>query len=190
MNKTLKKSIQEYYQSHRLSGEQLDQLREASGKGFVLRRYPVAVPALCGFLLALVGSFLFFSKEKAPLMDRITVEVVYNHNKNMPSEVLTSSYQELNEALDRLGFQVRESQRLKERYALVGGRYCSIQGKIAAQLKLRPRVGKDAQVYTLYQFKKGDMAGILHQAHHQSTRVEIWSEGEMGFALAVGSISH
>lgn len=134
------------------------------------------------FILAL---FFIFNIYQGDVETRITKEVQYNHAKKMPSEVLTDDYLVINEALDRLNFEVKQSTILPGTIQLVGARYCSIQGKIAAQIQLENSI--NGKRYTLYQFRLSGQKVIPKESeiNHKGVIVKIWKEGDLGFALAV-----
>ena len=190
MGDHLKDSIKDYYHGFNLSEAQLAELRsrlshsEEPSKGSWMRPHWL-IPAACGFAAALILALSFYFNSLKPLYERIADEVAYNHNKAMPSEVLTRDYNILNEALDRLDFEAKPSTQLARGFQLVGGRYCSVQGKIAAQLHMVDTTND--QQYTLYQFYAAELKE-LSQAQQSfqmdGTIVKIWKEGDLGFALA------
>lgn len=184
MSHNLKSALQEHYQSIELNSVQLSQLKSRRMHVWSWSRHGV-VAAACSLLLA--GTLFFGSKlYSTPVISQIAKEVHYNHKKDMPSEVLTSDYNELNVALDRLDFKVVPSQRLAGKVRLLGGRYCSIQGKIAAQLKVQHQ--DHVRPSTLYLFKDVsdyELQNAVIEQHQTDVRIEIWREGALGFALAI-----
>ena len=187
MKNNLKNALNEYYSDFHLSEEQMRRL-EALTESEKPESNIVRVwlyPAIAGFAAALILSFTFYLNSLKPLDQKIASEVTYNHNKGMPSEVLTDEYSVINEALDRLDFEVKPSQVLAGSLDLAGARYCSVQGKIAAQLKMvDPESGQE---FTLYQFKATgmeDLHSMPVQIEDGNVTVRIWREGDLGFAIA------
>ena len=175
----MKSELTKFYEKKSLSPEKMESLLSLQlelNKGRKKR-----LPLLAGFVAASLVLFTFIQFNSAPLDQKIIAEVVYNHNKDMPPEVLSEDYQEVNQALDKLDFKIIKSQRLASHYKLIGGRYCSIQGKIAAQLKLLDR--KTQKRVTLYQFKPS-FKPIRAEGQKDGTTVKIWHEGELSFAIA------
>ena len=115
----------------------------------------------------------------------VCAEVVMNYEKHSPMQVLTSHYSDVQAALNRLDFSIMPANaRILEAYRLVGGRYCSIQGVPAAQLRVREiRSGKEC---TLYAVKA---VGTLYDVNStidrlDGVRVEVWQQDNVLFALA------
>jgi len=70
---------------------------------------------------------------------------------------------------------------------MLGGRYCSIQGRLAAQIKLEDEAGR---VLTLYQTRFSEaFEGISEQrCELDGIQVRIWREGGLLFGLAGSEI--
>jgi anti-sigma factor RsiW len=115
----------------------------------------------------------------------VCAEVVMNYEKHSPMQVLSSHYSDVQAALNGLDFSIMPANaRILEAYRLVGGRYCSIQGMPAAQLRVQIiRSGKEC---TLYAVKA---VGTLHDVKSaidrlDRVRVEVWRQDNVLFALA------
>jgi len=77
-------------------------------------------------------------------------EIAYNHNRNMAVEIRSSSIDDIDVFLSSLNFTLIKSNHLAGKsLTLLGGRYCSIDGKLAAQLKFQNSA--DNKTYTVYQ---------------------------------------
>jgi hypothetical protein len=87
--------------------------------------------------------------------------------------------------LSRLDFSiVPANSTILETYRLMGGRYCSIQGVLAAQLRVQDvRSGKEC---TLYAVKAvGNLRDVIATVNSMDgIRVEIWRQDNVLFALA------
>lgn len=170
-----KKNLKKEFTAKQLSDKQLERLLHAqtvkkSNKWI----YSVIAVAAC-FVLIMLNTFTF------SLPSKITSEIAYNHNKNMPSEVMTNDYSKINNVLTKLDFEVRDSPKLAD-YTLVGARYCSIQGKIAAQIQLENSKGKR---FTLYQYEiDSDFDQTELSLETKGVKVTLWSEGNLHFGLA------
>ena len=77
---------------------------------------------------------------------KIAAEVAKNHIKMKPLEVQTSELSQLRDYFTELDFTPVSSSRIGEKKLMIGGRYCSIQGLTAAQIRF-----VDKQPLTLYQ---------------------------------------
>lgn len=122
--------------------------------------------------------------------NKIALEVATNHIKLKPLEIKTSSLTDLRAYFTELDFSPVASSALSME-SLIGGRYCSIQGITAAQLRLQ---NKDSEtVQSLYQtpFNKKIFNSIPDLSknqqpvtvHAKGIAVEIWTEKGILFAL-------
>jgi hypothetical protein len=84
-----------------------------------------------------------------PNVDLIVEEVSTNHLKMKSLDVTTSAMNELQNRMEQLDFAPKWPTRIaSNNYRLVGARYCTLQGKLAAQIFLR---SSDNIHVTLYQ---------------------------------------
>ncbi|MEX0981900.1 MAG: hypothetical protein WD577_05025 [Bacteroidales bacterium] len=109
-------------------------------------------------------------------------EIAYNHTKGLNAEYLTSSITELNHYMDKLDFSIINSEMIKD-YTWSGARYCSVQGAIAAQIKLKDSKNN---VCTLYEFKQNDENDLEKSQTYfiAGVKVMLWSDSGVIFGLA------
>jgi len=118
----------------------------------------------------------------------IVNEIAGHHEQPSEISVYTSSFDELEQQLTNLSFKLITSSKLgKDMWQLIGGSYCSINGELAAQLKVRNI--ESNQIYTFYQAKYPE--GLtLEQSHtkniinNQGTAVTLWQEGGLLLGIA------
>ncbi len=173
----LKKEIKKYYKAVNISEGQFEKIDKINKNPdiFLLnfKRYSVATVFASFFI------FIFYSKENR--LEKIATEVIYNHNKKLPSEFLVDKIVDLNSRLLKLDFKLQSSIKISE-YTILGGRYCSIQGSIAAQIKMK----HDGHFSTLYQSRsmgigEGHLPYFLVK---NGVEVSIWVEEGILFAKA------
>lgn len=189
----LKKIIQEHVEKKSLSDNQLDSLmklqKQKKKKPLLPTRW-VAVAAV--LFIAVSNVFYFGLPSNLELDQRIGSEVAKNHINLKPLEIQTSSIREVGQFLTELGFVPVESSLLKgSTKILIGGRYCSIQGITAAQLRLRD--SKTGQIQSLYQtiYDEKVFSGLPLLKENQKPitvyskglAVDIWVEKGILFAL-------
>ena len=193
--KSLDKALKTHYEDKSLSTNQLDELigmQQAADENLLTRfltevkgyRYAFYATA-CLLLMTLVVSFNLINR--APLSERVMHEIAYNHQKEMPTEVTSSSLANISNYLDKLEFPLIASNTLNNNnWELLGGRYCSINGKLAAQLKVKNL--QDSKTYTFYQAALGsDISKVVHDKQAQAiegVNVSIWQEKGLLLGLA------
>lgn len=196
--------VRDFYQNIELSSQKCQQLLEQAewlmsetaqqknpGLKNVLVNWINVIPwpgrlVWSGATLALVFMLFVLSpiqqvKEKEFL---IAKEIALNHNKQLDSDFVYDNISQLDEVMSKLDFALVESDLLKQKgLTLAGGRYCSIHGHMAAQLRF---YDADNHRYTLYQvgmqkeFEKV-RGGVLVV---DGALVEVWQEDGNLFGLA------
>ena len=142
-----------------------------------------------------VAVAVWLSLPAIDMPQRIAEEVARNHLNLKPLEVRTSDMAEIRRYFDRLAFKPVSSRLIAATdLTMIGGRYCSIQGIDAAQLRMLPAGGDEIQtVYqTVYDPK---LFKDLPQLEHGDTpvdvtikglKVRVWVEKGVLFAMTVG----
>ncbi|NKB70240.1 MAG: hypothetical protein GKR89_24480 [Candidatus Latescibacteria bacterium] len=177
---SLDDKIKSYYQSRSLPEAQVERLLEQTqGKPRLQRYYWLAG---CAAVL-LVGLVWWSGRGRDPA-DRVLAEVAMNHVKGLAVEVTADHYGALQEGLDKLDFVVLPPPDICDQYALVGGRYCSILGGLAAQLKVRD--ADSDQMLTLYVTRNTDELRRIgyREAQWEGVEVSMWGADNRFFALA------
>ncbi len=114
-------------------------------------RWPVVGLALAASLMAMVvvGQFFYFQQHhQRSLTGLVLEEIAMNHDKKLDIEYAETRSEVLQTAMQRLDFSLQLPADIRSDFQLLGGRYCSIQGGLAAQLKVRSN--ETGRVSTLY----------------------------------------
>lgn len=157
MKNTLDKAIQEHVEKPSLTTEQIDGLldmqdavlvEQTAAEKAVRKRWLAACAALLMCVISW-GVFKWGVSEQS-LEHRIAKEVISNHLKLKPLDVQTTSIVQARQYFTQLDFSViKPTQMIASADTdLIGGRYCSIQGETAAQLRYQDNT---ASLATLYQ---------------------------------------
>ena len=126
---------------------------------------------------------LFFLQPMADVTQRVAKEIVLNHNKRLSVEFPSENYADLGELMSKLDFSLVRSKKIyAQDFRVLGGRYCSIQGDLAAQIRLQDEAGR---IYTLYQAALTDdllklEVGDLQQ---DGLKLKLWREAGLFFGL-------
>ena len=152
MKQELNKAVKGYVESQQLSNEQLQDLTQMLNarleknkpNSFVTTR---AIASVLVLSLALGMFWGFGVNHQADVSQLIAEEVSYNHLKMKPMEVSSTSLNDVRAYFSKLEFSLSPSEFVaKNNLQLIGGRYCSIQGETAAQLRMQDKETGNIQV--------------------------------------------
>jgi hypothetical protein len=152
MKQQLKKAVKDYVESQHLSNEQLQDLTKIiSAKHENHKRKSLVKTRVIAVVLVLsVALGMFWGlgvNHQADVSQLIAEEVSYNHLKMKPMEVSSTSLNEVRAYFSKLDFSLSQSQFVaNNNLQLIGGRYCSIQGETAAQLRMQDKVTGNIQI--------------------------------------------
>lgn len=203
MKHSLKQSVREKFESLELDVNRLAKLESRIDTSVAQRssrqggpRWSSWSTAAAVLILSLGGFFgnLVYQEHSAnALLEAIAVEVADNHLKLKPLEVESQSLREVLSYFDHLEFQLLESPRIAGNAGdqLLGGRYCSIQGIDAAQLRV---ASADGELSTWYEAtlppEKLELIPNIDAGNQPAVfvvkglRVRIWRERGVVFAEA------
>lgn len=181
----LKKQLKEHFQSKALSEGQFQSLERIQEQKNWYYQFNFSMPMAASFIIIFIIGLTNFIGQSKTTLQLIAGEVIYNHKKNLPSEFLVDKMSDLNNRLIKLDFQIKDSPSLAS-HEVIGGRYCSIQGLNAAQIKIK----KDKKVSTLYQsnFSAVDKKDLPFELIKDDVKVEIWIEDKILHAKATNII--
>ncbi len=159
MRQPLKQALNDRFQDIELSDAQFGELaarlaadeQAAPAKKSAWLRLPVVAAAMIFLAVAgVVGTQAYDSHQDRVLLKAIAVEVADNHLRLKPLEVEGSDLPGVLSYFTNLDFQLLASPRITADSGdrLLGGRYCSIQGIDAAQLRV---VASDGTLSTWYE---------------------------------------
>lgn len=183
-----RKNVKKYYERHSLSEAKLNDLEamlSSSSLVFQKRTFfqklaPFSVVA--SVFVMMVSLFVLF-QTGGDIRENIANEVAQNHLKMRPLEVSSNQFSDLKKYFTELNFVLVNSDRL-DLTLLKGARYCSIKGKIAAQIRLKDlqthqrlthyQVAYDAKLYgPMPDVGKGEIPITLSQ---KGLLVSMWVE--------------
>lgn len=111
-------------------------------------------------------------------------EAAMNHATKLNLEFVSEEITELDRDMDQLHFAVSMPDNLDKQFALLGARYCSMRGNLAAHLKLVDR-GTDKHVSLFMTPMVDEFKRISAERHGvQGVDVQLWHESGMFYALA------
>ena len=179
---TLRIHLKTYYGEKRLAPSKVAELnalaRGAEGPLWGL----ITLAASC-----LIATALLLSLFSGPDPGRhVAREIALNHAKAFSPEFQTGSYETLRGRMKKLDFELSKPGRFVDaEMTLLGARYCSLQGSVAAQLKLRDEAGR---ICTLYEVR-GDVPAFDYVGEEMhalsSLSIRLWREGNLLYGLAI-----
>ena len=202
---TLNEHLVTYYERKQLSELTLANLNaiiEESGEGERKRwnRFRLSLPPLRRFLspgvlayasvLILLGYIAWMvtdepGRDGVPvnLSKAIAREIAMNHWKLLDVEFISETIPDLSQQMGKLDFSLIRPGRLSEALTIVGARYCSIQGAIAAQIQLTDAAGHP---YTLYQTRiRAPLTSIQEETFEfEGLQLKLWHENGIFLGLA------
>ena len=134
----LDQKFNEYYESQSLSSEKLHEILRRGRYARMTRRFrSFKLVAMFMIGIGIIIGIAISTFSSSDITPRVIQEVAMNHGKNLDVEIEATSLQELVIVMTKLDFSL-DSQlpSISQEYELIGGRYCSIQANIAAQLKI------------------------------------------------------
>jgi len=152
----------------------------------LMQKYRYAFASgVTAILFALAISLNHF--QAIPTTQSILEEIAFNHKQRMSVTIKTASITEVSHFLEDLSFSLIKSSRLdKKSWSLIGGRYCSINGTLAAQLKVKNN--ESNKIYTFYQAALPKDLSLDSNAtgtnNIDGINVSIWKENGLLLALA------
>lgn len=180
----LDRDVRDYYDGQALDEARIDDILQAArGDRRSDRVWYWRIAAVVAVLL-IAFPVLHLELTNRDLSERVLGEIAMNHKKQLAVEVAAVDFESLQTGLDRLEFPIRPPKALVGGMELVGGRYCSIQGSLAAQIKMRdPASG---EIRTLYATTLNpDLETVGGQsAVHDGVAISLWTEQGVFFGLA------
>lgn len=140
---------------------------------------------VAGFLLLVVSSvFMYSTATHHERTERTLREVAMNHATRLDLEFYDSSVASIDQQMVQLPFTLALPRGMDDNYELLGSRYCSLAGNLAAHVKLKNKItGKSASLFVTSlsdELKPVDAA----QADLDGLDVELFQEGGLFYAFA------
>ncbi|WP_298514449.1 hypothetical protein [uncultured Kordia sp.] len=183
----LERKIKELYGTQSLSSEQLQRITSEKGKKTLLKSLIVRKYAAVFLFMVMVSSslyclYFFSSNSQDNILHGFASEIAYNHQKKTPPKIKTNSVAELNAQLPDLNFKISLPARITDKFQLKGGHYCSVDNRIAAQLRFE---NEAKEKITCYVFKKEEDFNFDTAIAEKNTKVTLWDAGDLIYAIAV-----
>lgn len=183
--KNLEQELKNYYRSKRLDSHRITAM-QASVHEMQRTRYNVSylIPIAAVILLTIgIGLWLHISADS--VTHQVVAEIGHNHRQHGALVVESDQYAVVQAALSELDFPIRPRRdEFVQDFVLAGGKYCTIQGLQAAQLKLSH--SKSQVIHTLYVLPMGDNIKDVESGVYETNgvQVELWTDRTLVYGLA------
>lgn len=173
----------DYYQSRTLSSNRVEAILDASRSARRWRFAPAyAVAAM--FLLAVI----VIAHQRSLVTQRTSLalrEAAMNHVTKLQLDVEAGGLDSLQQGLSKLPFDIElPDNPVFAKLALLGGRYCTIHGNLAAHLKFSDP--QSQQQYSLFVTPYADNLQSMQSDAVEMSGVEVnlWRENDIVYAMA------
>ena len=189
--------MREYYVQQELSPAAVERLaalaetnwtRTSSRWVRLTRRGGIAAAVLFAAAAAVLLGRMVGRGRAGPGQEFVTAaiarEVAMNHNKHLAPEFVAEDFASLSAQMDKLDFALTEPDVLRgSLWGVTGARYCTVQGRLAAQVQLSDLFGA---TLTLYEAPlHAEMDAVREGAVEiDGLRVLVWREAGLLMVLA------
>jgi hypothetical protein len=199
--KNLKEACKNHYQQQSLSKEEVAKLMalqerfEPSGAAGsnsegLAANFPSAknrnLLAVAASIFVIIYTSWIYNDYDVDIREQVAEEIAYNHSKQMALEIISNDLKTVGAYLSELDFTLIDSTRVGQTaQRLLGGRYCAIQGKLAAQLRIKDASSDDTRTY--YQAiipKNFNLDGSTYSTWIKGINIELWVEDGVLLGLA------
>ncbi len=183
MKKTVKENLNNHLDEFELNHDQFASFDALEKSIFSPSKSRIKNPILWSVAASLLVVSLFFvsvlpqAQNQKDLIYAIAQEVSYNHLKFKPLEVANNNLASVTGYFKKLDFNpLASSQVAALSSGLIGGRYCSIKGNIAAQLRMQDEKGA---ISTLFESRfNAEDFDFLPKLEEQQTPVKVHVDGQ------------
>lgn len=147
------------------------------------RLFPLsAVASLLSILL--IGGFYFQGKQSLHSAHLILQEASINHKSKLQLEFTSQELSALAKAMNKLDFPLLLPESMRQQFAVQGARYCTLNGKLAAHVKLTN--GGEANSVSLFMTQnRKEFSQLADQSENiDGVQVSSWTADGMFYVLA------
>lgn len=182
---TLDKNVRKHYEGIALETDQLHRIISAKPRRHTLFR-PVS-SAIAAGILVLASMAVHHHTSIGERTDRTLREAAMNHSTRLELEFMSDELDTLNQQMALLPFKISLPATLTDTFTVVGTRYCTINGKLAAHIKLFEPSSKN----TVSLFMTSADEDLEQLNNKQRTidglNVKLWREKGLFYAMARAS---
>jgi len=132
----------------------------------------------------LTSLWIYNSSSESERMQQTVREVAMNHSTRLKPEYYGKTLAMLDNSMQQLPFTLELPKSIDKAYQLIGSRYCSLGGVLAAHVRLKSQLsGKSMSLFVTS--NSAELEDIRsQQTTLEGVDVEFWREGGLFYALA------
>ena len=176
--------IRQHYAGKQLTPSRLAAIAQNSGQSKPRWTWG---PVFATAAVLLIGFAIYTtSHDRLAMTHQVLEEIAMNHAKGLDVEVASADFGVVQSALERIGFDLRPGEQTQRDFQLIGGRYCSIRGQLAAQLKMRSI--ETGLSHTLYVTRLNEPLASIQQGvkEWEDVKIRLWQADGRFFGMASG----
>ena len=175
--------LNDYYQSKTLSSSRLQAILTQSQRSRRRRLYPAFAAA--AMVMMVVAGTLHLKSLSSQRVAVALQEAAMNHATRLQLDVEAQTLPVLQENLEKLPFPlVLPKGGMYERLALIGGRYCTISGNLAAHLKFTDPGTNEQYSLFITPLARNLKSMVSEPEEISGVEVKMWQENDVVYALA------
>ncbi len=145
-----------------------------------------SIAVVCAAVLILgIGLGVHNISSKSERLERVLHEVAMNHTTRLELEFAADNIDSINTDMNQLEFDLRIPKILSDEYNLLGARYCTLSGKLAAHVKLLNKTSSE-RVSVFMTRADNDLASLRPtQDQVDGVDVGLWQEAGLFYVMAM-----
>lgn len=186
MNKT-ETAIVDFYQSQKLDAKKVSALLIESDRIRKKSRFhklvPLSAAASLLSLLLISGLYLGFSSNEKTI-SIVLQEASINHKSKLQMEFDTQDLPVLTRVMNKLDFPLLLPESMRQQFQILGARYCTLNGNLAAHVKLNAS-DADKPISLFMTKNRKDLLSLADQSDDiDGVSVSTWTADGMFYVLA------
>ena len=183
---TPEQELIDYFQSQQISNDRLHAILDDTQS--IRRKRVVGVALAASVLLMSLVALVHKNILTSQTTDIVLLEAALNHSSKLQMDAEGQSLTELQDKLQELPFDIKlPDSELFQQLALVGGRYCTISGNLAAHIKLSHP--ETLEQYSLFLTPAAENLKTLESLEGEVSGVDVklWQEKNVVYTLAAAA---
>ena len=173
----------DYYQSQQISNDRLHAILDDTQS--VRRNRMVSYALVASVLLMSMAALVHMNILTTQRTDVVLCEAALNHSSKLQMDAEGQSLVELQNQLQELTFDIKlPASEQFQQLAVIGGRYCTISGNLAAHIKLSNP--ETSEQYSLFLTPAAENLKMLESPEVEvfGVDVRLWQENNVVYAFA------